>query len=39
LRLPDFVYMDHGPLEAALVFEDDRAKLWDDARARQKTRR
>ena len=27
------------PEEPALVFDDDRAKLWDDARARQKTQR
>jgi putative transcriptional regulator len=27
------------PEDPALVFDDDRAKLWDDARARQKTRR
>jgi putative transcriptional regulator len=27
------------PEDPALVFDDDRAKLWDDARARQKTGR
>ena len=27
------------PEDPALVFDDDRAKLWDDARARQKTQR
>jgi putative transcriptional regulator len=27
------------PEDPALVFDDDRAKLWDDARARQKTER
>jgi len=27
------------PEDPALVFDDDRAKLWDDARAPQKTGR